>query len=132
MDKKAAQPGIILLAVVMVVAIGALVATHADPAQTLIGMLIGVFVIAVIVNGGKKRILLKKLGPEIQQEISEGKSFKAPISEQVISLIKAGKKSEASKALSQFNGMSGNDLSAIIDEIQLRIEMGQRIEVLKD
>lgn len=120
------QKAIILIAV-MVVAMTAVVVVHADPAQTLIGMLIGVFVLVVIVNGGKKRILVNRMGSEIQQEIAQGTPYSARVPTRVVALLREGKEMAAISALREATGAGLFEAKNQVDELRLRIEMGQSI-----
>ena len=126
MDKKPSKNAVILIAV-MVVAMTLVVVVHADPVQTLIGMLLGVFVLVVVVNGGKKRILVNRMGAEIQQEIAAGKAYSVRVPVQVVNLLREGKEIEAIRVLRESTGLGLFEAKNQIDEIHLRIEMGQAI-----
>ena len=126
MDKKPSKNAIILIAV-MIVAISTVVILHADPVQTLIGMLLGVFVLVVVVNGGKKRILVRTIGNEVAQEIANGEVYSVKVPPQVVDLLRQGKEIEAIRVLREATGMGLMEAKNQIDEIHLRIEMGQQI-----
>lgn len=120
------------LVAVAIVAVGLLVVMHADPAQTLTGMLIGVFVIIVIVNGGKKRLLQNRLGPEIQAEIDQGKPYLVRMPVTAINMLKEGRKIEAIKLCREATGLGLMEAKNQIDELHLRLEMGQSIQCVND
>lgn len=126
MDKKPSKNAVVLIAV-MVVAISTVVILHADPVQTLIGMLLGVFVLVVVVNGGKKRILVRTIGNEVAQEIAKGEVYSVNVPPQVVDLLRQGKEIEAIRVLREATGMGLMEAKNQIDEIHLRIEMGQQI-----
>jgi hypothetical protein len=129
MDKRSAKPiGGIVILVIAAVAIGLLVIVHADPAQTLIGMLIGIFVLVVVLDGGKQKALSKRLGAGIQQEIESGRAFAADVPPEVIGMLRQGQKIHAIKILREATGLSLLDAKNRIDEIHLRLTMGQAIE----
>jgi hypothetical protein len=127
-NKSKASPINIVLVAVMCIAIGLLIVTHVDPVQTLIGMLIGVFVLVVVVDGGRQRALGKKMGPAIQQEIDEGRVYAADVPGSVLTLLKEGKKFEAIKLLKSSSGIGLLESKNRLDEIHLRLTMGQSIK----
>ena len=130
MEAKPNKAANIVLIAVAIIAISLLVVMHADPAQTLFGMLIGVFVIVVIVNGGKKRLLLNRLGPEIQAEIEQGKPYVVRLPAAALSMLKEGRKIEAIKLCRQATGLGLMEAKNQIDEVHLRLEMGQSIQIV--
>jgi len=127
-NKSKSSPLNIALVAVMCVAIGLLIVTHVDPVQTLIGMLLGVFVLVVVVDGGRQRALGKKLGPAIQQEIDDGRVYSADVPPSVLSLLKEGKKVQAIKLLTSGSGIGLFEAKNRLDEIHLRLTMGQSIK----
>lgn len=126
MEKKPSKNAIVLMAVALV-AISTVVVLHADPVQTLIGMLLGVFVLVVVVNGGKKRILVRTIGNEVAQEVAKGEVYTVRVPPLVVELLRQGKEIEAIRVLREATGMGLMEAKNQIDEIHLRIEMGQQI-----
>lgn len=133
MENKPTNPLNILLIVVMVIAIGLVIVMHADPVQMLIGMGIGILLLALMGKNLKVRIeqsrqmAENRIAPNIQQEISQGKAFVAEVPSQVISLIKEGRKIEAVKAVREATGLQLVDAKNKVDELALRLKMGQKI-----
>ncbi len=121
------KPVPVFLIVIMVVAISLVVILHADPAQTIVGMLIGIVLLVVVVDGGNKRVLSRKLGAEVQTEIDSGKVYEAGISGHALSLLRDGKRIEAIKAVRTESGSGLKESKEKIDEISLRMEMGQQV-----
>ncbi|MBX9689158.1 MAG: ribosomal protein L7/L12 [Candidatus Obscuribacterales bacterium] len=127
MDKRSPNPVNIVMVAVMTVAIALLVVMHADPAQTLIGMLLGVFLMVVLVNGGKKRILEKQLGPQLRAEMESGQPFRAEVTESILRCVKEGRKIEAIKELREISGLGLKEAKDKIDELHFRISSGQHL-----
>ncbi len=128
MEKKPGQTINIVLVVVMTIAIGLLIVTHVDPGQTLIGMLLGVFVLVVVVDGGRQRVLSAKLGPGIQQEIDAGTAYIADVPSSVLALMQNGKKIEAIKSWKNSSQIGFFEAKNRLDEIHLRLSMGQSVK----
>ena len=125
--KTESKPIPVFLIAIMVIAISLVVVLHADPAQTIVGMLIGIVLLVVVIDGGNKRVLSRKLGSEVEKEIASGKVFEAGISGQALSLLRDGKRIEAIKAVRTESGGGLKESKEKIDEISLRMEMGQQV-----
>jgi hypothetical protein len=127
MEKKSGKQSMIcLLAMIALAALLFIGLRH--PAEVLTAVLVSIFVLVVVFDGAKRRALLKKLGPSIRKEIQAGQEYVADVPPRVLSLLQEGKKIEAIKYLRKSTGMDLCDAANKMDEMHLRLSMGQTVQ----
>jgi hypothetical protein len=126
MAKKDGRKTNFLLIAGMVLAVALVTVLH-DPVQILVGLLLGVVVLVVVFDGRPRRWLEKKIGSGVQAEIDAGQGYVADVPDEVLSLLKEGRKVDAIKCLHEHSDISLSEAARKMDEINLRLSMGQTV-----